>query len=152
MGVETERKFLVKSDAWRATAGAGTVMAQGYLADTERALVRVRVAGNCGFLTVKGRNTGISRAEFEYDIPAGDALTILETRTCGGIVKKTKRLSITASSLAKAGTKKALLSLINTKMSCTTKLIIKGVVLCIVSSIKKLFALSIALSINKRKI
>ena len=90
MGVETERKFLVKSDAWRATAGAGTVMAQGYLADTERAVVRVRVAGNSGFLTVKGRNTGISRAEFEYDIPAGDALTILETLSCGGIVKKTR--------------------------------------------------------------
>lgn len=90
MGVETERKFLVKSDAWRATAGAGTVMAQGYLADTERAVVRVRVAGSRGFLTVKGRNTGISRAEFEYDIPAGDALTMLETLSCGGIVKKTR--------------------------------------------------------------
>ena len=58
MGVETERKFLVKSDAWRATAGAGTVMAQGYLADTERAVVRVRVAGSRGFLTVRAATPG----------------------------------------------------------------------------------------------
>lgn len=90
MGVETERKFLVKSDAWRADADAGTVMAQGYLADTERAVVRVRVAGSRGFLTVKGRNTGISRAEYEYPIPAADALQMLETLSCGGIVRKTR--------------------------------------------------------------
>jgi adenylate cyclase len=77
MGMEIERKFLVKNDAWRAL-GVPMHYAQGYLiADGERT-VRVRVAGANGFLTIKGKSQGISRLEFEYLIPREEALEILQ--------------------------------------------------------------------------
>lgn len=76
MGVEIERKFLLASDAWRAGA-VGTEYRQGYLSRDPARTVRVRVAGEQAFLTIKGRNEGISRAEFEYAIPLADALALL---------------------------------------------------------------------------
>lgn len=77
MGIEIERKFLVRNMDWR-TLGVPVHYAQGYLvADGERT-VRVRVAGNNGFLTIKGRSAGFSRLEFEYRIPYDEALEILK--------------------------------------------------------------------------
>jgi len=76
MGVEIERKFLVKGEPW--TAGQGTSCRQGYLvADPERT-VRVRIAGNQGYLTIKGASQGACRSEFEYTIPLADAEQMLE--------------------------------------------------------------------------
>ncbi len=72
MGVEIERKFLVKRDLWPGTA-TPTLYRQGYLARTPECTVRVRRAGARAFLTVKGKRTGIVRAEYEYEIPAKDA-------------------------------------------------------------------------------
>ena len=78
MPCEIERKFLVCNDTWRAGT-PGTRITQGYLnMDPDRS-VRVRVAGDLAWLTIKGRSHGISRAEFEYPIPAGDARELLET-------------------------------------------------------------------------
>lgn len=77
MGVEIERKFLVRDDAWREVADQGTVFRQGYLgADAERT-VRVRLAGERAWLTIKGMSHGARRAEFEYAIPAADAQQLL---------------------------------------------------------------------------
>lgn len=77
MPLEIERKFLVTSDAWRDGA-PGVRMAQGYLARESGRTIRVRIAGQKGFLTIKGPVTGISRAEFEYEIPVGEARELLE--------------------------------------------------------------------------
>src|SRR5262245_51515656 len=74
---EIERKFLVRSDAWRAGA-AGTLYRQGYLSTQPARTVRVRVAGKRGTLTVKGESHGPSRAEFEYSIPVADANAMLD--------------------------------------------------------------------------
>ncbi|MDB6171578.1 MAG: adenylate cyclase [Chthoniobacteraceae bacterium] len=68
MPLEIERKFLVKGEAWRAQAEP-TDIRQGYLAREERCVVRVRVAGGCAWLTVKSRVVGITRSEYEYEIP-----------------------------------------------------------------------------------
>ncbi len=76
MSTEIERKFLVHPRDW-ASMGAGTAYRQGYLSSTGNAIVRVRLAGEQGFLTIKGRTTGISREEFEYPIPAADANAML---------------------------------------------------------------------------
>ena len=76
MALETERKFLVKGDAWR-TLGEGVPYAQGYLSRGDGRTVRVRIAGNMAFLTVKGPVSGITREEFEYDIPLQDAMRML---------------------------------------------------------------------------
>ena len=76
MGVEIERKFLVCNEDWR-SLGTPVQYAQGYLAADGVRTVRIRIAGDDGFLTIKGASTGISRLEFEYAIPASDALEML---------------------------------------------------------------------------
>ncbi|WP_372618372.1 CYTH domain-containing protein [Falsiroseomonas sp.] len=79
MGTEIERKFLVASDGWRAQVrGPGLAMRQGYLAAGGPGLpsVRIRLAGDAAFLTVKGPG-GKVRAEFEYAIPWADGAAML---------------------------------------------------------------------------
>lgn len=84
MGVEIERKFLLRSDAWRAGAGEGVTMKQGYFAGVpgESPTVRVRIAGARAFLTIKGEPNGLARSEFEYEIPVADAEAMLR-EFCG---------------------------------------------------------------------
>ena len=77
MGKEIERKFLVRGEAWRALA-TGVRYRQGYLSTVKERTVRVRTVGDRGFLTVKGVTVVATRKEFEYDIPAGDAVLLLE--------------------------------------------------------------------------
>ena len=77
MGQEIERKFLLRNDNWRKAANAGTRIRQGYLSEVPERTVRVRVIGETGFLTVKGKNEGSVRAEFEYPIPVADARALL---------------------------------------------------------------------------
>lgn len=86
MGQEIERKFLVQGDTWRSLA-VGQVYRQGYL-PTEDCTVRVRVVGKTGFLTIKGPNVGISRAEFEYEIPAQDALDMMDALCVTPLIEK----------------------------------------------------------------
>jgi adenylate cyclase len=76
MGVEIERKFLVKDDSWRVGAVA-TDFRQGYLSRSPGRTVRVRIAGKIGVLTIKGKSKGFSRPEFEYEIPLDDAIQLL---------------------------------------------------------------------------
>jgi len=79
MGIEIERKFLVAGDGWRGAAtGQGVRMRQGYLAagGPEHPSVRIRVAGDRAWLTVKGPG-GKVRAEFEYPLPVADAEAML---------------------------------------------------------------------------
>lgn len=77
MGVEIERKFLLKDDSWRKNS-VGIFYTQGYLNKTQKSTVRVRIAGDRGFLTIKSKSQGISRKEFEYEIPKKDAIELLE--------------------------------------------------------------------------
>jgi len=74
---EIERKFLVGNAEWRDGA-AGVRMAQGYLSLDPNRTVRVRLAGASAWLTIKGLTEGISRAEFEYEIPAAHAENLLK--------------------------------------------------------------------------
>ncbi|AFZ22696.1 hypothetical protein Cylst_0336 [Cylindrospermum stagnale PCC 7417] len=78
MAKEIERKFLVKSDSWRRLA-EGKVYRQGYISTQKEATVRVRIAGNQGYLTMKGPSVKYSRSEFEYPIPIEDAQEMLDT-------------------------------------------------------------------------
>lgn len=75
MGSEIERKFLV-DPAWR-PPGEGVQLTQGYLSTTPERTVRVRLEGDAAKLTIKGKTVGVTRAEFEYDIPAADAPALL---------------------------------------------------------------------------
>ncbi len=83
MKTESERKFLVNGDDWRAASGAEAVCCQGYItSEPSGATVRVRLLGEQGFLTIKGPTQGISRPEMEYKIPSADAEYLIEN-LCG---------------------------------------------------------------------
>ncbi len=81
MALEIERRFLLSSDTWRASVTRSTRITQGYLAITEDAVIRVRVRGENGYVTIKSRDGGLARDEFEYAIPLGDARSLL--KLCG---------------------------------------------------------------------
>ena len=78
MGVEIERKFLVVNSDWRSEVVRSEQLRQGYLSTEAERVVRVRVAGEQGFLTIKGKRVGDRRSEFEYPIPVEDADFLLE--------------------------------------------------------------------------
>ena len=86
---EIERKFLVGNDSWRPGA-SGTRFRQGYLSTDPERTVRVRLEGDRGVLTIKGPSRGISRAEFEYPIPAAEAATLLDTLCLQPLIEKTR--------------------------------------------------------------
>ena len=88
MATEIERKFLVAGDSWR-DGSPGVRMAQGYLTMDPDRTVRVRLAGENAWLTVKGRTHGITRAEFEYPIPTADARDLLE-QCLPSVIDKTR--------------------------------------------------------------
>ena len=88
MAQEIERKFLVKDDSWRATAGAGKPYRQGYLCTDKERVVRIRTKDGCGFLTIKGAREGISAAEYEYPIPADDAEEMLQKLCLRPLIEK----------------------------------------------------------------
>lgn len=77
MAAEVERKFLVIGQQWR-TLATGVPYRQGYLSTVKERTVRVRTAGAHAYLTVKGLTTGVSRLEFEYEIPVADANRMLD--------------------------------------------------------------------------
>ncbi len=89
MGVEIERKFLVK-DTWR-PKGEAIRLRQGYLPGMGPILVRVRQEDKRAFLTLKGRTEGITRSEYVYEIPLEDAGELL--KQCEKpIIEKTRYL------------------------------------------------------------
>lgn len=90
MALEIERKFLVCSEGWRATeGGVAQRFTQGYLNRDKQRTVRVRVAGEQGWLTIKGVSTGATRQEFEYPVPLADARALL--MLCDGpLIDKTR--------------------------------------------------------------
>ncbi len=77
MAIEIERKFLVKKNSWT-RPNEGTLYIQGYLSSSPETTVRIRIAGKIGFITIKGKTTGFSREEFEYEIPVEDAEILLK--------------------------------------------------------------------------
>ena len=90
MATEIEHKFLVSSEAWRNTAAPGSHYRQGYLANSEGASVRVRVADGKGYLNIKSMTLGVKRHEFEYTIPVDDAEEMLAQLCVGALIEKTR--------------------------------------------------------------
>jgi adenylate cyclase len=88
MGIEIERKFLVKNETWKSDDLEGLRCRQGYLVAEKENTVRIRIIGEQAFLTIKGKTSGISRSEFEYEVPVEDAESLL--MLCGSIIDKTR--------------------------------------------------------------
>lgn len=89
--VEIERKFLVASDVFKSDVLLQNHIAQGYLVSAPERTVRVRIKGEKGFLTIKGKTneTGLSRFEWEKEIPVAEAKELL--LLCEkGVIEKTR--------------------------------------------------------------
>lgn len=78
MPKEIERKFLIANEGWKAGVQRSSYFAQGYLSYDPERTVRVRETDTQGFLTVKGLTVGLSRDEFEYEIPKAEATALLK--------------------------------------------------------------------------
>ena len=78
--LEIERKFLVKSSAFKTEAFKNTKIVQGFLSTNKKRTVRVRLKGEQGFLTIKGASSknGLSRFEWEKEISKSEAEDLLK--------------------------------------------------------------------------
>jgi adenylate cyclase len=89
MGVETERKFLVKKDDWDNVKDKGILCRQGYMLREDAKTIRIRlVEGTGGYITIKGKTKGFSRPEYEYPIPESDAKELLQNFCDAVVIKK----------------------------------------------------------------
>lgn len=88
MAIEIERKFLVRRELWQPGTVPGIPIRQGYLSTGPGCVVRVRLAGADGFLTIKGASRGIARAEFEYPVPRAEAEFMLDQLCIQPLIEK----------------------------------------------------------------
>lgn len=95
MGIEIERKFLVNGETWR-SLGQAIAITQGYLVGNDQTTVRVRIAGDMAYLTVKGKVINLTRQEFEYAIPLADAQAILKLCLPRVVSKKRYKIQLGA--------------------------------------------------------
>lgn len=92
---EIERKFLVNKELWEELEKPlPRLISQGYISKNELGVVRVRTKDEKGFLTIKSPTIGITRSEFEYEIPISDAKQLLEDFCLKKIVKKRYEIKI----------------------------------------------------------
>lgn len=91
MAIEIERKFLVNGESWK-HGSVRKPYIQGYLSSGDGPTVRVRIAGDRGYLTIKGKTESISRREYEYEIPLGDAEELLQDLCRQPVIEKTRYL------------------------------------------------------------
>ena len=79
MGREIERKFLIKSSEWANLDKPGAKhLRQGYLVSDPNKTIRVRTTDDKAWITIKGISFGASRLEYEYEIPLGEGLELLD--------------------------------------------------------------------------
>ena len=92
MGIEIERKFLLKNDNWRGQVIESRSISQGYLTQNSgNSSVRVRLDDQRANINIKSRELAISRQEYEYPIPASDARVMLDT-LCEHVLEKKRNI------------------------------------------------------------
>lgn len=92
MGIEIERKFLLRHDGWKQEVVKSVHLCQGYLrTGTDSACsVRVRVDGDEARLNIKSATLGTTRTEFDFGIPAADGEAILLELCARPYIEKTR--------------------------------------------------------------
>lgn len=92
MAKEIERKFLVVNDDYVKMSIKSTAIIQGYISTDPEATVRVRITDDNAYITIKSRNQGSVRDEWEYPIPVIEANDMLH-RLCGNnVIEKTRHI------------------------------------------------------------
>jgi adenylate cyclase len=90
MAKEIERKFLVSGDGWKADARKDAQIEQAYVMAMKARNMRVRIRdGRRATLTIKSGDHGISRDEFEFDVPVSEARPLFALKI-GNKVEKTR--------------------------------------------------------------
>lgn len=92
MSQEIERKFLVAGEVWRKAVVGQNKLRQGYVGQSDNASVRLRVEEDRAWLTIKSREPGLVRSEFEYPIPVEDAEQLLAVAAIGRVIEKTRHI------------------------------------------------------------
>jgi adenylate cyclase len=92
MGIEIERKYLVINDEWKRGNPRGHRFKQGYLTRDASCIIRVRLTGERAFLTIKKKMKGLSRWEYEYEIPVRDAEEMLNNICIAPFIEKMRFL------------------------------------------------------------
>ena len=90
MAKEIERKFLVTDTSYRDIAERSSRIIQTYLSANPDATVRIRITDKRAFLTVKGRNSGAERDEWEYEVAETEAREMLERCSHTPVIDKTR--------------------------------------------------------------
>ena len=94
MGIEIERKFLLKNDSWKSQVSEVHVIKQGYLQSgleaAQKSSVRIRVSNDIANINIKSVDLSMVRQEFEYSIPLADAEQMLSTLCDEVIIEKTR--------------------------------------------------------------
>ncbi len=92
---EIEHKYLVDRAKWdELNKPEPQTIIQGFLSRSEELVVRVRVKGKTGYLTIKGKSEGLARSEFEYIIPVEEAKAILSEFSNKLIIKKRYEIDV----------------------------------------------------------
>lgn len=89
MPKEIERKFLI-DESLLGELKDGETIKQGYFPTLNKTVIRARLKGNKGYITIKGQKVGISRPEYEYEIPFKDAQEIIEKLCENLVIEKTR--------------------------------------------------------------
>ena len=94
MGVEIERKFLLKNDSWKSQVTKTLAIKQGYLQsgleESQKSSVRIRISNEQANINIKSVDLIMVRQEFEYAIPLADAQQMLSTLCDDVVVEKTR--------------------------------------------------------------
>ena len=92
MHKEIEHKYLVTDSSYKEFAHTSISINQGYISKDKERTVRIRTANENAFLTIKGKNVGDTRLEYEYPIPYNDAIELLEQLCIKPIIQKTRHI------------------------------------------------------------
>ncbi len=88
--LEIEKKYLLADESWRLGVSHSVCIVQGYICSESAHTVRVRIAGDLAWLTLKGKTSGCSRPEFEFASPLEQARQIMETFCGNRCLEKTR--------------------------------------------------------------
>ena len=90
MAKEIERKFLVRNTSYRDNADSKAAIRQAYLSTDPDSTIRIRTIDSRAFLTVKSRNKGLVRNEWEYEVPYNDAIEMMNSCAVAPVIEKTR--------------------------------------------------------------